>query len=72
MQLSLSPSIGAETVKEMYDKIIKSAVEIRTAPPNAWLRSLIAKCSTPEDIKLLFDVLPKLRTFVSSCSFIKL
>lgn len=57
---------GAETVKEIYDKILKSVVEIRTAPPNAWLWSLIAKCSTPEDIKLLFDLLPKLRAFVSS------
>lgn len=53
-------------MKGLYDKILNSVAEKRTAPPNAWLWSLIAKCSTSEDIKLLFDILPKLRTFVSS------
>ncbi|XP_057806004.1 uncharacterized protein LOC131020965 [Salvia miltiorrhiza] len=56
-------SAADETVKEIYDKVLDSVVKTRTAPPNAWLWSLIAKCSTTEDIKLLFDILPKLRTF---------
>ncbi|KAL8485480.1 hypothetical protein ACS0TY_027687 [Phlomoides rotata] len=56
-------SADTETVKGLYDKILNSVAEKKTAPPNAWLWSLIAKCSTIEDIKLLFDILPKLRTF---------
>lgn len=46
--------------------MLNCVAEKRTAPPNAWLWSLIAKCSTSEDIKLLFDILQKLRTFVSN------
>ncbi|KAL0434541.1 UNVERIFIED_CONTAM: hypothetical protein Slati_2788400 [Sesamum latifolium] len=53
----------AETVKTVYDKMLNCIVERRTAPPNAWLWSITAKCSTHEDIKLLFDILQKLRTF---------
>ncbi|KAL2244123.1 UNVERIFIED_CONTAM: hypothetical protein Sindi_0530300 [Sesamum indicum] len=53
----------AETVKTVYDKMLNCIVERRTAPPNAWLWSIAAKCSTHEDIKLLFDILQKLRTF---------
>lgn len=56
-------SAGAETVKEIYDKMLNCVVEKRTAPPNTWLWSLISKCSETEDIKLLFDILQKLRTF---------
>lgn len=56
-------SAGAETVKGIYEKMLNSVVEKRTAPPNSWLWSLVAKCSTTEDIKLLFDILLKLRTF---------
>ncbi|KAH6768578.1 alpha/beta-Hydrolases superfamily protein [Perilla frutescens var. frutescens] len=54
---------GVETVKGIYEKMLNSVVEKRTAPPNALLWSLIAKCSDTEDIKLLFDILQKLRTF---------
>ncbi|PIN14364.1 hypothetical protein CDL12_13010 [Handroanthus impetiginosus] len=54
---------AGETVREVYDKLLNCVTEKRTAPPNAWLWSLIAKCSTHEDIKLLFDILQKLRTF---------
>lgn len=53
-------------MKEIYDKLLDSIEKRRTAPPNAWMWSLIAKCSTTEDIKLLFEILPKLRAFVSS------
>ncbi|KAK6122621.1 hypothetical protein DH2020_043636 [Rehmannia glutinosa] len=56
-------SADAETVKGVYDKMLNYVTEKRTAPPNAWLWSLIAKCSTHEDIKLLFDILQKHRTF---------
>ncbi|KAK1390496.1 RING finger and CHY zinc finger domain-containing protein 1 [Heracleum sosnowskyi] len=52
-----------ETVKELYDKILKSVNVQRTAPPNAWLWSLIESCANVEDIKLLFDVLQNLRRF---------
>ncbi|KAL8121621.1 uncharacterized protein LOC141659170 [Apium graveolens] len=52
-----------ETVKELYDKILKSVNVQRTAPPNAWLWSLIDHCANVEDIKLLFDVLQNLRRF---------
>lgn len=41
------------------------SVKARTMPPNAWLWSLIEKCANTEDIKLLFDILKNLRTFVS-------
>ncbi|CAA0830795.1 Unknown protein [Striga hermonthica] len=54
---------SAETVKGLYDKLVNYVTEKRTAPPNAWLWSLIAKCSTQEDIELLFDILQKLRRF---------
>ncbi|EYU45577.1 hypothetical protein ABFS82_14G010900 [Erythranthe guttata] len=53
----------AETAKGVYDKLLDCVVKKRSAPPNAWLWSLIAQCSTREDIKLLFDILQKLRTF---------
>ncbi|KAL7123861.1 hypothetical protein ABFS83_14G010900 [Erythranthe nasuta] len=56
-------SADAETAKGVYDKLLDSVVKKRSAPPNAWLWSLIAQCSTREDIKLLFDILQKLRTF---------
>ncbi|GER56338.1 adenylyl cyclase [Striga asiatica] len=56
-------SADAETVKGVYDKLVNCVTEKRTAPPNAWLWSLITKCSTQEDIELLFDILKKLRKF---------
>ncbi|KAG5554940.1 hypothetical protein RHGRI_012482 [Rhododendron griersonianum] len=52
-----------EAVKELYDKMLKSVVEKRTMPPNAWLWSLIGNCATHNDIKLLFDILQRLRVF---------
>ncbi|XP_072997865.1 uncharacterized protein [Typha latifolia] len=51
-----------EVVQELYQKMLKS-VEARTMPPNAWLWSLVSNCSNREDIKLLFQILQKLRTF---------
>ncbi|KAL7080964.1 hypothetical protein ACP275_14G011000 [Erythranthe tilingii] len=56
-------SADAETAKGVYDKLLDCVVKKRSAPPNAWLWSLIAQCSTREDIKLLFNILQKLRTF---------
>ncbi|XP_024026976.1 uncharacterized protein LOC21391840 isoform X2 [Morus notabilis] len=52
-----------EGVKELYDKIIESVVVKRTMVPNAWLWSLLENSKNREDIKLLFDVLEKLRRF---------
>ncbi|KAG8079399.1 hypothetical protein GUJ93_ZPchr0007g5118 [Zizania palustris] len=51
-----------EAVEELYQKMLKS-VEARTMPPNAWLWSMISSCSNKEDIKLLFQILQKLRVF---------
>ncbi|XP_073301690.1 uncharacterized protein [Primulina huaijiensis] len=56
-------SSDAGTAKEVYEKMLKCVSEMRTAPPNAWLWSLVAKCDTHEDIKLLFDILERLRRF---------
>jgi hypothetical protein len=56
--------IATEAVEEMYQKMLKS-VEAETMPPNAWLWSMIDSCSNKEDIKLLFQILQKLRVFVS-------
>ncbi|KAL6971341.1 hypothetical protein U1Q18_031019 [Sarracenia purpurea var. burkii] len=50
-------------VKELYDKMLKSVAEQRSMPPNAWLWSLIESCANHEDIKLLFDILQRLRSF---------
>ncbi|KAH0654444.1 hypothetical protein KY290_031420 [Solanum tuberosum] len=52
-----------ESVKELYDKILKSVVDQRSAPPNAWLWSLIQSCANREDANLLFDILQRLRIF---------
>lgn len=52
-----------EAVKELYDKMLQSVAEKRTMPPNAWLWSLIENCTTQNDIKLLFDILQRLRVF---------
>ncbi|KAL5712858.1 hypothetical protein ACHQM5_014982 [Ranunculus cassubicifolius] len=51
-----------EGVKEIYDKMLKS-VEGQTAPPNAWLWSLVEKCGNRDDIALLFQMLQNLRRF---------
>ncbi|TVT99181.1 hypothetical protein EJB05_51108, partial [Eragrostis curvula] len=51
-----------EAVEEQYQKMLKS-VEAETMPPNAWLWSMISSCSNKEDIKLLFQILQKLRVF---------
>ncbi|XP_073150038.1 uncharacterized protein [Henckelia pumila] len=51
------------TAKEVYENMLKCVSEKRTAPPNACLWSLVAKCGTHEDIKLLFDILERLRRF---------
>uniref|UniRef100_A0A0E0I5E7 Uncharacterized protein n=1 Tax=Oryza nivara TaxID=4536 RepID=A0A0E0I5E7_ORYNI len=49
-----------EAVVELYQKMLKS-VEAETMPPNAWLWSMISSCSNKEDIKLLIQILQKLR-----------
>lgn len=44
-------------------------------PPNAWLWSLIEGCQNQDDINLLFEVLQKLRRFVSTfkkCSLVNI
>ncbi|XP_062188992.1 uncharacterized protein LOC133892319 [Phragmites australis] len=51
-----------EAVEELYQKMLKS-VEAETMPPNAWLWSMISSCSNKEDIKLLSQILQKLRVF---------
>ncbi|PKA58468.1 hypothetical protein AXF42_Ash013974 [Apostasia shenzhenica] len=51
-----------ETVEELYKKMLNS-VEAKTMPPNAWLWSLIGKCTNEEDIMLLFKILKRLRVF---------
>ncbi|KAK6930114.1 hypothetical protein RJ641_004208, partial [Dillenia turbinata] len=48
---------------QCIDKMLKSVKETRSMPPNAWLWSLIEKCSNSEDIKLLFDILQHHRRF---------
>lgn len=62
--------LNAEAVKELYDKMLDSVVVKRSMPPNAWLWSLLEKCKNHDDIKLLFDILEKLRRFVSFCCFL--
>ncbi|GAB4851239.1 hypothetical protein Ancab_030535 [Ancistrocladus abbreviatus] len=52
-----------EAVSELYGKILESVKVKRSAPPNAWLWSLIEKCRNKDDIKLLFDILQHLRIF---------
>ncbi|XP_057475441.1 uncharacterized protein LOC130763533 isoform X2 [Actinidia eriantha] len=52
-----------EAVKELYNKILKSIAEQRTMAPNAWLWLLIENCTNHDDIKLLFDILQRLRVF---------
>lgn len=53
----------ADSVKEVYDKVVESIKVKRSAPPNAWLWSLIEKCKSQDDVKLLFDSLQQLRVF---------
>ena len=67
--LTFALSVFAGTVKEVYDKMLDSIKVKRSAPPNAWLWSLIEKCKSQDDIKLLFDILQKLRVFVSALAF---
>ncbi|XP_059648859.1 uncharacterized protein LOC132294864 [Cornus florida] len=52
-----------EAVKKLYDKMLNSVMDKRSAPPNAWLWSLLDNCANHEDIKLLFDILQHLRRF---------
>ncbi|KAG2256069.1 hypothetical protein Bca52824_075363 [Brassica carinata] len=56
----------AVTVKELHDKILESVNVKRSVPPNAWLWSLIESCQCQDDINLLFEVLQKLRRFVTT------
>ncbi|KAJ3683758.1 hypothetical protein LUZ60_013985 [Juncus effusus] len=59
---SSDSSAPTEAVKDLYEKMAKS-VEARTMPPNAYLWSMINSCSNTDDIKLLFQILQKLRIF---------
>ncbi|XP_059283847.1 uncharacterized protein LOC132037361 isoform X3 [Lycium ferocissimum] len=52
-----------KSVTELYDKMLKSIVDQRSAPPNAWLWSLIQSCANREDVNLLFNMLQSLRMF---------
>ncbi|CAI9118731.1 OLC1v1020335C1 [Oldenlandia corymbosa var. corymbosa] len=52
-----------ESVKDLYDNMLKSVAELKTAPPNSWLWSLVQKSATREDIELLFNILQRLRIF---------
>jgi len=45
--------------------MLKSVEEGRSMPPNANLWSLVGNCTNREDIKLLFQILERLRVFVS-------
>lgn len=56
----------ADLVKELHGKILDSVKVKRSAPPNAWLWSIIEKCKSRDDIQLLFDTLQQLRMFVSA------
>lgn len=56
---------NAEAVKELYDKMLQSVKVKRSMPPNALLWSMIEKCGSHDDVKLLFDILQNLRRFVS-------
>ncbi|KAL8162237.1 hypothetical protein V2J09_013726 [Rumex salicifolius] len=52
---------ATEAVKEVYDKMLHSVKKMRSAPPNAWMWTLIENCKNKEDIKLLFNILQNLR-----------
>ncbi|NP_001312781.1 uncharacterized LOC107810057 [Nicotiana tabacum] len=60
---TVESSAATVSVKELYDKMLKSVVEQRSAPPNAWLWSLIQSCANREDVNLLHDILQRLRIF---------
>nr|XP_043624216.1 uncharacterized protein LOC122595830 isoform X2 [Erigeron canadensis] len=60
---SLTEVGSTEAAKELHDKLLKSVIDKRTAPPNSLLWALIEKCDNREDIKLLFNVLENLRKF---------
>lgn len=52
-----------EIVVDLYQKMLKSVDETRSMPPNADLWSLVENCSNHEDIKLMFQILQRLRIF---------
>ncbi|KAH9621269.1 hypothetical protein KSS87_011535 [Heliosperma pusillum] len=60
---SVPVAADVDVVKELHDKIIESIKVKRSAPPNAWLWSMIEKCKGPDDIKFLFAALQQLRIF---------
>ncbi|KAL9259032.1 hypothetical protein AKJ16_DCAP26124 [Drosera capensis] len=53
----------SEVVKELHEKVLDSVKVKRSAPPNAWLWSMIDKCQNKDDIRFLFDALQHLRVF---------
>nr|GEX28019.1 putative NADH dehydrogenase [ubiquinone] 1 alpha subcomplex subunit 5, mitochondrial [Tanacetum cinerariifolium] len=61
--LRVPSKLVPEAAKELHDKLLKSVVDQRTAPPNNWMWTLMQKCENREDIKLLFNILEKLRKF---------
>ncbi|KAL9274603.1 hypothetical protein AKJ16_DCAP26965, partial [Drosera capensis] len=54
---------ASEVVKELHGKVLDSVKVKRSAPPNAWLWSMIDKCQNKDDIRFLFDALQHLRVF---------
>ncbi|KAK9664270.1 hypothetical protein RND81_14G030100 [Saponaria officinalis] len=60
---SVAVAADGDPVKELHDKILESVKVKRSAPPNAWLWSILEKCKSRDDIKLLFDALQQLRIF---------
>ncbi|GAB4843566.1 hypothetical protein Ancab_013531 [Ancistrocladus abbreviatus] len=52
-----------EAVRVLHSKVLESVKIKHSAPPNAWLWSLIEKCENKDDINLLFDILQHLRIF---------
>ncbi|GLJ45853.1 hypothetical protein SUGI_0965380 [Cryptomeria japonica] len=51
-----------EAVQELYQKIIES-LDSKNLPPNTLRDSFLEKCKNTEDVKLVFELLEKLRIF---------
>ncbi|PHT43268.1 hypothetical protein CQW23_17293 [Capsicum baccatum] len=67
MMLRASYSTEAGTIESSVTGIVsqdaQAVVDQRSAPPNAWLWSLVQSCPNREDANLLFDMLKRLRIF---------
>ncbi|KAJ6821871.1 adenyl cyclase [Iris pallida] len=60
---SSTAATASEVVAELYEKMLTSVEKARTMPPNANLWSLVESCANEEDVKLLFQILQRLRVF---------